>query len=289
MINRLINVKTLSFLIIIVAGFFFSCKKDKAELPPLKLLFKSGFESGVELSEMDYGYRYITGVDAATGFSWPIDILGANPESGMHYIDDDNEQAVFSELQTVIGHDGTPTRALYNQMNYNVSGGVTQCPYEILDLKEGKHDLYIKYWMKVDSASLFQTDKWRAIFEYKTKGYAQHLGYRLIAYIYSDENGNPYWHFQGDRNPQSPIWEIDNKEIPVPVNEWFMVEYYWTWSSGKDGVSGWKVNGEIVGEHKGATTRLNRPIDFIILTQIYGDANPKHQWIDDIEIWNRKP
>jgi len=60
-------------------------------------------------------------------------------------------------------------------------------------------------------------------------------------------------------------------------------------SVGSDGISLWKINGEIVGEHHGATTRLSQPIDFIMITQIYGDANPKYQWVDDIEIWDSIP
>ncbi len=266
---------------------FFSCKKDKAQESELKLLFSSGFENGVVLEPFNEGYQNISGTDSETGFTWPIDIWGASEETGLHLIQHDNHQALQNEIQTVIGHDGSPTRALYNYEAYDVE--ISQSPYEILDVVSGKQDLYVKYWMKVDSSSLTQIDKWRAIFEYKTKGYAQGLGYRLIAFIYTDENGQPYWHFQGDRNSEHSIWEIDNYDIPVPSNEWFMVEYYWDWSNKKDGKSVWKVNGELVGEHKGATTRFNRPIDFIMLTQIYGDANPKYQWIDDIEIWNRNP
>jgi hypothetical protein len=255
-----------------------------------KLLFKSGFESGVYIDTTAYenneDYRYIKGVDKETAFSWPIDILGAS-ESALHYIDDDNHQAVKSEIRTVIGHNGVATKALYSEENYNID--VTQNPYEILNIKEGTKDLYIRYWMKIDSISLTQLDKWRALFEYKTKDYASGNGYRLISYIYTDKQGNPYWHWQGDADPQHPIWEIDNKTIPVHYNKWFLTEYFWHWSEGDDGRSLWKINGEIVGDYYGATTRNSKPIDFIILTQIYGDANPKYQWVDDIEIWDKIP
>jgi len=228
----------------------------------------------------------IKGTDIQTGFSFPISILGS-PMAGLHYVDDDDHKAVEAQLQKVIGHNGDTTTALFLKENYNT--GVTQFPYEILDVEEGTSDLYIKFWLKLDSVSYDQDDSWRAIFEYKTKGYAQGLGYRLIAYVYTDEAGHPYWHFQGDRNPQHPIWEIDNFDIPVPQNEWFMTEFYWHWSQGDDGISLWKINGQVVGEHHGPTTRLSQPIDFIMLFQIYGDANPKWQWIDDIEIWNTVP
>ncbi len=270
-----------------------SCQKESPnEIPtgPI-LLFSSGFEKGVYLEEPNDDtpigrYQLIKGTDSVTGFSWPINVLGANA-GGLHFIDDNNFQALENEIQTVIGHTGDSTRALYNIERYDL--GITQCPYEILNIQEGTKDLYIKYWLKLDSASLFQSDMWRALFEYKTKGYAENNGFRLIAFIYTDNDGIPYWHWQGDKDPQHSIWEIDNRAVPVPINEWFMTEFYWHWSEGDDGRALWKINGQVIGDHRGPTTRNSKPIDFIILTQIYGDANPKYQWIDDIEIWDGIP
>ena len=267
---------------------FISCKKESPNVIPATptLLFSSGFESDVYLSNPNEGYQNILGTDNESGFSWPINILGAS-ESALHFIDDDNFQAIHAEIQTVTGHDGNQTKALYNIEHYDT--GVTQCPYEILNIKEGTKDLYIKYWIKLDSASLTEPDMWRTFFEWKTKDYANGSGFRLISYVYTDDDGAPYWHWQGDKNPESQIWEIDNKDIPVPMNEWFLTEFYWHWSEGDDGRALWKINGEIIGDHYGPTTRNSKPIGFIMLTQIYGNANPKHQWIDDIEIWDSIP
>ncbi len=282
------------FYFTVLAFALFSCKKNQTS-DVAKLLFKSGFEGGVYIDQTidknSEDFRFIRGTDSETGYTWPIQIDDSK-ESGLHYIFDDNQQAVFSELQTVIGHNGTPTTALYSQENYE--NGHTQNPYEINNLKKnGRKDFYIKYWMKLDSASLTQKDKWRAVFEYKTVGYEiaanKGTGFRLIAYIYTDENGHPYWHFQGDKNPEHPYWEVDNFDIPVPKNEWFKMEFYWHWGDKKEGKAWWKINDQFVANVKNRTTRNNKPIDFIILTQIYGDANPKHQWIDDIEIWEGLP
>ncbi len=270
-----------------------SCKKQLPNEIPAEpeLLFKSGFEGGVYIDTTVYpdneDYRYIRGIDTETGFSWPVEILGST-NSGLHYISDDNHKAVFAELQRVIGHNGDTTTALFQKENYQFLDD-TQCPYEILNIKEGTKDLYIKFWIKMDSASLVKPNMWRAIFEYKTKDYARDKGFRLIAFIYTDDDGVPYWHWQGDRDPEHPVWEIDNKTIPVPLNKWFKTEFYWHWSEGEDGRALWKVNGQIIGDHYGPTTRNSKPIDFIILTQIYGDANPKYQWVDDIEIWSGIP
>ena len=268
---------------------FSACKKkdsDTISQEP-KLLFKSGFEGNVYIDSVAYpdneDYRFIRGTDSETGFSWPINILGAE-NSSLHYIDDDLHQAVFAELRTVMGHQEKKTTVLYQQENYQTDA--TQCPYEILDIKNGTQDLYIKFWIKLDSHSLFQPNKWRTYFEWKSKEYAEGNGFRLISFIYTDNDGKPYWDFQGDNDPEHPIWEIENKTIPIPINEWFMNEFYWHWSQKDDGVVLWKVNGQLIGKHLGPTTRNAQPIDFIMLGQIYGNSNPKHQWIDDIEIWD---
>ncbi len=266
-------------------AYRYSCKHMQITEP--SLLFSSGFEGDVNLSDLsEDGYQYIQGKDSVTEFSWPINILGASG-SALHYIDHDDKSAINNKIQTVINHKGDLTKALYSIENYDI--GVTQSPYEILDIKEGRRDLYIRYWIKLDSDSLQKISKWRTFFEYKTKDYATGDGFRLIAFIYTDDAGNPYWHWQGDSSPETPVWEINNKSIPVPMDEWFLTEFYWHWSEGADGRALWRINNQVVGDHYGATTRNNKPIDFIMLTQIYGDANPKYQWVDDIEIWDSLP
>ena len=284
--------------LLLIAGITVLSCGNNTQKKKAKLLFKSGFEREVTI---EYGedYGYIKGEDTQTGYSWSIDILGSS-ESGLHFVDNDGD-ALESKIETVIGHSGKQIRVLYNKMNYNVTGS-TQLPYEILNIKESKKDIYIRYWMKIDDNMIGQKDKWRALFEYKTKDYKDPgengTGFRLISYVYTDEEGKASWHFQGDRDSNTPIWECDtliptktcnNSNLPVITNKWFLTEYYWHWSNGKDGLAWWKIDGKIVGEHHGATTRNNNPIDFIMLTQIYGDSNPKEQWIDDIEIWEGIP
>ena len=265
-----------------------ACQPTSADQPvqPAKLLFSSGFE-GVALAPLNDEYQNITGTDSQTGYSWPITVLGAS-ESGLHMIAHDNQKALRNDIQTVIGHTGQRTRALYSVENYEFRGD-TQGPYEILDIIDGRKDLYVRYWIKLDRESLSKPNMWRTFFEWKTKGYANGSGFRLISFIYTDNDGKPYWVWQGDRDPEHPMWEIENRTVPVPVDKWFLTEFYWHWSEGSDGRALWKINGHVIGDHDGPTTRNHKPIDFIMLTQIYGNANPKHQWVDDIEIWDGLP
>ena len=291
-------------IVILVLSIF--CNNGLATEPSSdpKLLFKSGFEGSLVLTgpndpldPNNADYQFIRGTDSETNFKWPIvlDYLGV-VNGGLHLVDVGNDgKAIFNKIVTTIGHDGKATKALYSIENHIVSDLCTQSPYELLDVKNGKRDLYIRYWMKIDSSSVTQKkDTWRALFEYKTIDYdlgdGTGTGFRLIAFIYTDpKDGIPYWHWQGDADPDHPIWEIDNRKIPVPLNEWFLTEYYWHWSDGAAGRALWKINGQVVGDHHGPTTRNSKPIDFIILWQIYGDSNPKYQWIDDVEIWDGIP
>ncbi len=289
--------KMMKYIIIIMLTLslplFIACKKELTDEEVGKhiLLFSSGFEENVYIDSIPYpdylDYRPIKGIDLETGFTWPINILGAS-YSGLHYISDDNHQAIDAEIRSVIGHNGDSTKVLFQRENYEYRDD-TQCPYEILNITDGKKDLYIKYWIKLDSASLFQPGMWRTFFEWKTKDYGEGEGFRLIAFIYCDKDGIPYWHWQGDKDPQHSMWEIDNKFIRIPINEWFLTEFYWHWSEGPDGRALWKINGKVIGDHYGPTTLKSKPIDFIMLTQIYGNSNPKYQLIDDIEIWNELP
>ena len=75
----------------------------------------------------------------------------------------------------------------------------------------------------------------------------------------------------------------------MPINEWFLTEYYWHWSEGSNGKAAWKVNGQLIAEHNGPTTRGAEPINIIMLSQTYGDQSNLSQSIDDVEIWDGLP
>ena len=111
----------------------------------------------------------------------------------------------------------------------------------------------------------------------------------MIAFMATDIRGTPYWQFQGDIGPRQPVWRIENYDIPLITDKWFKVEYYLKWSDGEEGYASMKVDGQLIGEHSGPTTFESNDLSFIILTQVYGNSYPMHQWIDDIEIWNGLP
>lgn len=252
----------------------------------VNLLFSSGFE-GVSLGAPHDGYQYLSGSDTETGFSWPMRILGSN-FSGIHRVNDDGGKAIENKIERTTGPRGTSTSTLFQEVKYDVQ--VTQTPYQINNIQENPKELYMSYWMKTDDTSVKGIDKWRAIWEYKTDKYATNKdGFRMIAFMATDYQGNPYWLFQGDTSPQNPVWQVANYDIPLIMGEWFKVEYYIKWSDGPDGYASMKVNDQLIGEHTGATTSKSDDMNFIMLTQVYGNSYPMHQWVDDIEIWDGLP
>ena len=251
-----------------------------------KLLFKSGFD-GISLSSPTDGYQYLQGIDSKTGYGWPIGILGSD-FGGIHRVNDDGGPAIDNRIETVAGPSGSQSVALFQRVNYDVQ--VTQTPYQINNIKQNPKELYMSYWMKTDDTSVKGIDKWRAIWEYKTDNYASNKnGFRMIAFMGTDYEGKPYWLFQGDTSPQDPVWQKQNRTVPLLMNEWFKVEYHIKWSDGADGYASMRVNGHLIGEHYGATTSNSDDLDFIMLTQVYGNSYPMHQWVDDIEIWDGIP
>ncbi|RRQ47963.1 hypothetical protein DZC72_09465 [Maribacter algicola] len=258
---------------------------DQSRETPPTLLFKSGFE-GVSISNPKDGYQYITGQDAITNFSWPIYILGSD-FSGIHRVNDDNGKAIKNKLEKVQGPKGNITNTLYQEVTYDVQ--VTQTPYQINNIKQNPGELYVRYWMKTDTVSLLGTDEWRAIWEYKTKEYAENRGFRMIAYMAKDNQGKPFWLFQGDKNPQMPVWQVENYKIPLIRGEWFKLEFFLRWSDDSNGYASMKVNDQLIGEHHGPTTNNSDPMDFMMLTQVYGNSHPLYQWVDDLEIWDGNP
>lgn len=258
----------------------------KTQEPHPTLLFKSGFE-GISLSDPQEGYQYLKGTDTESGYTWPLFILGSD-FSGIHRVNDDNGKAITNRLDKVEGAKGAVTTALYQEVGYDVQ--VTQTPLQINNIKENPRELYMRYWMKTDNTSLKGRDTWRAIWEYKTKKYAAHNeGFRMIAFMAMDNDGRPYWLFQGDTSPQNPVWQVENYHLPLIQGEWFEVEFHLKWSAGPDGYASMRVNSNLIGEHYGPTTHNADAMDFIMLTQVYGNSHPMYQWVDDIEVWDGLP
>lgn len=258
------------------------------------LLFRSGFESETTLSPILYGYQRLNGIELESGFVWDESLNGlwGSSNNGIHLIDGGGVAGgISNELQSVIGHDGEDTTALYQEIAFSNGSPTAQTPYQINNISEDPEEYYISYWIKIDDTSLDDPDQWRIVWQFKSDHFSyQHPepGYRIGVYIYTDEDG-PYWHVKGDdQNPD--YWSVSDRQTPVPRDEWFRVEVYSKVSAGDDGRFWARINGTEIASHNGPN--LGSTADsmyFMMLWQLYGNSYPGHQWIDDVEIWDGVP
>ena len=164
------------------------------------LLFKSDFENNVAFAPMSTpndrttSYQDLTGSDVP-GHSWPMQIRTSTRASFHHIINagsnppppvPDLNEYFDTHIENVKGHDGLPTRALYQSLTRKASR-ITQSWYEVYYsspsvVSDG--DVYTKYWMKFpeDLKESMGPENWRSVFFWKTAN----DDYRIEAYIYTN-------------------------------------------------------------------------------------------------------
>jgi hypothetical protein len=174
--------------------------------------------------------------------------------------------------------------------------------------------MYISYWIKLQpdlvekmtnlpaGPGVAEGGTWRSVFGAKTGtqttwgGPADNGDYRIAAYIVTYGNTRPYWRVSGDNvaGGNAPLvnnWDVYNKDIPVPVGQWFKFELYWHRSAGSDGRVWAAVNGQTIADHRGPNMGAqNLPINRIMAPILYSSMRmPMYQWVDDIEVWDGIP
>jgi predicted xylan-binding protein with Ca-dependent carbohydrate-binding module len=268
-----------------------------------KLLFASGFENGVALDAPGAGNQGLSGADSTTGFAWPPSVWGGG--AALQLLDG----SFINRIETVIGHDGTPTHALFQSVT-GASGGDAQDPLVFTPTatlaQEG--DLYSSEWVKFQpdlATQLFPGQdssgnwgNWRALFEWKTGGQGANYGgdYRVKVSVDMDNSGHLFWSSAGDNNANGPypfqtFWQTDNHTVPVVAGQWFHLETFTHRSAGADGEFWAKIDGQTIVDHQGPNIGVHGdPINRVMLAQDYtGGHLPASQWVDDVQLWDGAP
>jgi hypothetical protein len=280
-----------------------------------QLLFKSGFESGVTLTpyfpENTIWRRNITGTDSTTGFTWPGDLPGERTPIFQFVLGKEArfEDFVATKIETVPGRDGKPTKAMFFEVINDDPDFVSLTRVEYMYWPPPEHDqCYVKYWMKLQEDFLDvigTTDKpvWRLFMECKEPKRLpgkQNYDYRWNLHIYKDgDTGKPYFVINAEQGNPEHIrhFDIRNKDVPVPIGEWFKVEYFWKHhvSNGRFWL---KINDVLIGDHKGRLSHPdghNKTAAFHSFMKLYvgrgwfHGGNTARAWIDDIEIRTDPP
>lgn len=274
-----------------------------------KLLFKSGFESNVTLGPVTGNapgsiYQTIGGTDLSTGFSWPFTPYNPSPSTeGFHLIpwsgsSDALANHFHNAIDTTQAHSGSSS-LLLSLDGYPEGSCCAQEVFQIGTVSQPITSWYQRIWIKLqpDLQTQIQTYKgsfWRVLWEYKTPN-----DYRIVTYIYGDSSGNAYWFAHADNNPNntcppsgvcSNFWSISNHSVPVPFNQWFLLEVYMKRSSGSDGRFFWAINGQTVADHMGPSYGANNEgTSWLGFENIYSNYFPMYEWVDDLEVWDNPP
>ena len=282
------------------------------------MLFKSGFEGAIALSPLDMysngAWQDIIGTDSETGFAWPLRLWGGTT-GRLQLIAGGSELVtaltlptyMYNELQSVTGHNGTATRALYSTVLQSVGGALvnwdwTQNDFGIFPGASGQGDLYLSYWLKFqpDLLQRMTVNSWagRVVTDWKTGNSSNAGDYRVILSVYGDRAANRlYWNAKGDNVangglPEQIFWEQNNYAVPVPVGQWFRVEVFVHRSSGADGRVWMAVNGQTIVDRYGSNLGVNNlPWNriFAFLNYSSGQSLSAYQWVDDLELWDGFP
>ena len=292
-------------------------------------LFSSGFEGAISLVPPVncWGtgcWQDISGLDAHTQSAWPVSLWGGGgkflmltdpvkitPATLGNYI--------VNRIDTVTGHSGDRTHALYQEISRNVNGlapmgtSPAQNEFQLLP-KADTGDLYISYWIKLQpdlvekmndlpaGPGIRNGGTWRSFFALKTGGQtawgdpADDGDYRVEAYVTTYGGGQPYWAILGDNNagggaPLKNDWSVENRSVPVPVDQWFKFELFWHRSAGSDGRVWMAVDGQGIADRLGPNVGArNMRVNRIMAPMLYsGSAMPIYQWVDDLEVWDGFP
>ena len=285
---------------------------DPVPDPGPKLLFKSGFESGVTITPVGGGfsqYQYIQGTDTSTGSTWPVKawnpgaalsgLLGVVTSSNFNPAPEDFNNYIQNAIEPVIGPNGNLTNALLQKIaKPSPNTCCTQDSLQIAGLSTPLVDSYVRYWIKLNPELLSQVqtykgDFWRVLWEMKT-----FTDYRITTFVYGSSTGQPYFFAHADNDPNGSYpyqeyWAVPNTSVPVPLDQWFSVEFYLHRSSGGDGRFYWAVNGQTVADHYGPNYGINNEnVNALMFSNLYGNSihlNPGYQWIDDLEVWDLPP
>jgi len=280
-------------------------------------LFSSGFEGATALNapyNVPNAWQEVVGTDSTTGFTWPPKIWGGGTSHFQMIVQGATPDATtlsnyqVNQLQTVTGHNGTPTRALYSEIKQsgctgtNPMGSCVDQDAFLLQPPGETSDLYMSYWIKYQPDIVQKMNppspNWRVLFEWKTGFNGDDGDYRVAAQLVTWGLGGPLsWHMTGDNVASSGsytqvrYWEQYTVTDAQTVSNWMKFEVFWHRSSGADGRVWMAVNGQVILDHYGSNMGVkNAPINRIFMPNLYGStAFPIYQWIDDVQILDGFP
>ncbi len=281
---------------------------------PAGLLFRSGFEEGVQLDaprlEFTQWRQYLRGADA--GFDWSAALPArlANLQYLVYDSDAVDKDAlkgfVDTRIETVSGRGGRMTRALYQEVRRR-GRAATQNDFILFDWDPSRTQGYLRYWIKLQpdlDRVMPSPGIWRLLMEWKETpsipGITGDFQYRwgfYLSNVSTPQHSGLAWKLEASRTDPNVAgfttdWAKWNYTVPVPRGEWFLIEVEWV-NHPTDGKIRVAVNDRVIAEHAGPTQRahaLGKLYLFMVYTAVEStDIGPAYQWVDDVELWETPP
>ena len=292
------------------------------QLSAQTLLFKSGFEDTVKLSDpvavSGQWYQYFIGQDLSSGYNWPQDLPTNDTLDGYWTFKVPDTEVLDSfarvAIDTVIGHDGNTTRAAYMELrdydgsNFgNTMAGHVRCEYR-LNVDSTRKQYYMKYWMKVQDNMYtdimpYGSNRWRIIMEWFETGDG-HSDYRWSLKnrcgLFATDSTSSFVSL-ANQYQMTPFGGFItdtalNQLKLLPVNDWFKVETFWRQALDSTGHIWIAIDGDTLIDYKGRNMNDSFPsrmsnwqIMKLYTDTVSMDQGLVYQWIDDVEIWDTVP
>jgi hypothetical protein len=292
-----------------------TCAEDCGQREPARpgtgkreVFLRSGFEAGVTLRPPEAARggweQYLTGADE--GYDWSRSLPQRSfPRNRIDYLvssDKDLQQYAETRIETVTGHDGRPTRALYMELKRDdpSTKAATRVQYGIYppeDLQQAYASFRLKLQPDLASGVLRPgTKNARQLMEWKESGKPR-ADFRMSILVASDRNVNSlFWLTRaqfGDLQISPKAWECTSR-VPVPVGEWFLFEVFWK-QDRRDGRLWAAANGKTFVDYRGQTQR-DSSVYVWWPFKVYGGTNLERfggrsifQWVDDVEFASEPP
>ena len=283
--------------------------------PVARLLFQSGFEDGVSLSEptLRFGQWRQTLRGSDRGFDWSSALAGAPTDFQYMVSGQDAKDIpalgrfVETRIEEVVGPHGTRTRALYQALRARGTMGATQNDFIIFNMQDAQHG-YVRYWVKLqpDLLDVMKDEfDWRVMLEWKEQPSFEtplDFQYRWLVMLSRSKADGLVWKVEGDSvapwqaatgSSWTDDWTLWNRDVPVPLGRWFLFEASWNLDSGEEGRLAVRVDGALIAERRGRT-QLKSPQGKLYLFEVYLGEGPlrqglAYQWVDDVELWSDVP
>jgi len=295
--------------------------------PPGRLLFQSGFESD---TSVDAEMKRLLGMDRATGYDWQVYPDWIADARFVYLVRDPRlRDFVESRIITADGPHGTPSRVLEMRSSKDDprQSSTTRNEFSWFshaaphDFREG----FVRFWLKLEDLRAFipedQEHSWYMIMEWKeppsndrwSLEKCRKLGvqppgsnnYRINIGLEKRAGSGFCWRIMGQQaHPfRKTEWTYENRTVPVPLEQWFLVEAYLRKDRSRGRVY-FAVNGKVVldtdvtcpDHFTGRTEHATNPLPLKFWSPLkmyhgkdYWQVRPTIQWYDDLELWSSFP